>query len=180
MAGLHTVPAMAFPFNSRRNTMSAINRWLVGGLVIIAAVVGAERTATAQIVGRGAPRPVVRGTLKAVDVNGGMITVSYFEGRPAGGERASAIERSYPVSKNVEVIAGDDFGRRGIVAREAKLSDLTAGDSVTLTLSADQAVVEAIVAEGPLVRGTVKSVDTAKNSLTISGAAERRDSSAVE
>ena len=38
---------------------------------------------------------------------------------------------------------------------------------MTLYLSADQKTVEGVVAEGPIVRGTLKSVDAGKNTLTV-------------
>src|SRR5207249_11948916 len=69
---------------------------------------------------------------------------------------------------------GGGGGRRGGGAfKEAKLADLPAGTSVALTRSADQTTAEAVVAEGPMVRGVLKSVDAAKKTFTVTLGAGR-------
>lgn len=157
--------------------MSALNRGIVAWSFVVAVVMGLQGPATGQAPGRGAARPEVRGVVKSVDTAAGMITVSLSEGRAGGGERPAAGERSYPVAKNAEVVVGGSGSDRGsaFVAKEAKLSDLTPGVTVVLTLTADQAVVESIVAEGPVVRGLLKMVDAGKNTLTISVAGSSRE-----
>ncbi len=148
--------------------MSAFHRRIVAWVFVVAAVCAISCPASAQAIGRGAARPEVRGVVKSVDAAAGMITVSLSDGR-GGGERTAAVERSYPVAKTAEVVVGGGLGRGGYsVAKEAKLSDLTAGVTVTLTLTADQAVVDSVAAEGPVVRGVLKSIDASKNTLTIS------------
>ncbi len=160
--------------------MSAPNRRIVPWLFALATVVATQIPANGQAPGRGAARPEVRGVVKAVDATAGMITVTLFDGR-GGGDRTAAVERSYPVAKMVEVVVGGGIGRGGYsVAKEAKLSDLTVGVTVALTLTTDQAVVEGIVAEGPQVRGVLKTVDAGKNSLTISFPGSSREQSAEE
>ncbi len=160
--------------------MSALNRRLVAWTFVVAIVVGTADSASAQAPGRGAARPEVRGVVKSVDATAGMITVTLFDGR-GGRDRAAAVERSYPVAKTAEVVVGGGIVRGGYsVAKEAKLSDLTAGVTVALTLTADQAVVEGIVAEGPQVRGVLKIIDAGKNSLTISFPGSSREQSAEE
>jgi hypothetical protein len=59
------------------------------------------------------------------------------------------------------VAVGDSAGgrRAPLLFKEGKLSDLSPGVSVTLTLSADQTTVESLVAEGPVVRGLLQGVD---------------------
>ncbi|MFM9961378.1 MAG: hypothetical protein ACKV2Q_09140 [Planctomycetaceae bacterium] len=162
--------------------MSALNRGIVAWLLAVAVVVGTHGSASAQAPGRGAARPEVRGVVKSVDATAGMITVWLSDGRGGGGggggggERTAAVERSYPVSKTAEVVVGGGLGRGGFsAAKEAKLNDLTAGVTVILSLTADQAVVEGVVAEGPTVRGQLKAVDAGKNSLTISVAGASRE-----
>lgn len=151
--------------------MSINHRQVVGGLLVVAAVIGIARPTQSQ--DRGPARPEIRGVVKAIDVGGGSITVSFFEGRQA----TAPTEKSYPISKNVEVVVGNATGggRTAFVAKEGKLADLTAGAAVTLSLSSDQAVVEAIVAEGPQVRGVLKSVDAVKNTISVSLATATRD-----
>lgn len=156
--------------------MSARNHGIVAWSFIVAVVVGTHGSASAQAPGRGPVRPEVRGVVRSVDATAGMITVSLSDGRGGGGERAAAVERSYPVAKTAEVVVGGGLGRGGYsVAKEAKLSELSAGVIVILTLTADQAVVEGVVAEGPTVRGLLKSVDAGKNTLAISVAGSARE-----
>jgi hypothetical protein len=151
-------------FSLRRNTMSVSIRLAVGCLLVVAAIIGIARPVQSQI--RGPARPEIRGVVKAIDVGGGSITVSFFDGRQA----TAPTEKSYPISKNVEVVIGNSSGggRSAFVVKEGKLADLAAGAAVTLSLSSDQAVVESIAAEGPQVRGVLKSVDAVKNTISVS------------
>ncbi|MBI5757096.1 MAG: hypothetical protein HZA46_01110 [Planctomycetales bacterium] len=144
--------------------MSINHRQVVGCLLVVVVVIGIARPVQSQ--DRGPARPEIRGIVKAIDTAGGSITVSFFEGRQA----TSPTEKSYPISKNAEVVIGTslDGGRSAFVAKEGKLTDLVAGAAVTLSLSSDQAVVEGIVAEGPQVRGLLKAVDAVKNTISVS------------
>lgn len=156
--------------------MSALNRGIVACVFVVATVVRTGDSASVKAQVRPAARPEVRGVVKSVDATAGMISVVLAEGRTGGADRTDAVERSYPVAKTAEVVVGGGFGRGGYsVSKEAKLADLTAGDSVALTLTADQAVVEGIAAEGPIVRGVLKSVDAGKNTLTVSLAGSTRE-----
>lgn len=127
--------------------------------------------AVAQREGRPGPdgrmfRAEVRGVLRSVDASKSTITVMVFEARPNEGRRDPE-EKTFTIAKEAEigVHVGDGRGRGFL--REAKLSDLTPGVSVSLTLSMDQKQVDGITAEGPSVRGVVKSVDAANKSLTV-------------
>ena len=57
--------------------------------------------------------------------------------------------------------------------KEARLADLAAGTTVRLSLSADQKVVDNIIAEEPTLRGVLKTVDARKNTLVLSMQAGR-------
>ena len=156
--------------------MSARNRGVLAWSFVVAIVVGAQGPVSGQAPIRGVARPEVRGVVKSVDATAGMITVVLSEGRAGAAERTEAVERSYPVTKTAEVVVGGGAGRGSyFVAKEAKLADLTAGVIVVLTLTADQAVVETIVAEGPVVRGQLKAVDAGKSTLTVSVAGSTRE-----
>ena len=87
--------------------MSISNRRVVRCLLVVAAVIGIARPMQSQE--RGPARPEIRGIVKAIDVGGGSITVSFFEGRQA----TAPTEKSYPISKNVEVVIGNSIGRSG-------------------------------------------------------------------
>ncbi len=110
-------------------------------------------------------RAEIRAILKSIDVAKSTITVLVFEARPA--ERREPEEKTFAVAKDVEIGVSVGDGRGRGYFREAKFTDLTPGVSLSLSLSADQKTVEGITAEGPSVRGIVKSVDAANNSLTL-------------
>ena len=152
--------------------MSAIHRLIAGSLVVVAIVVATAGEASAQVDGRGAARTEVRGVVKSLDTAAGMITVSVFEGR----EQTAVRELTYPLAKDIEVVVGGGADRRvASTLKAAKLADLVPGVSVSLALSPDNAVVEAIVAEGPTVSGRLTGVDVTKNTITISAASASRD-----
>ena len=111
-------------------------------------------------------RAEVRGILRSIDTSKSTITVMVFESRPNEGRREPE-EKTFAVAKEAEVGVNVGDGRGRGFLREAKLGDLTPGVSVSLTLSMDQKVVEGITADGPSFRGTVKSVDSPNNTLTI-------------
>jgi hypothetical protein len=115
------------------------------------------------------PTPEVRGILKSVDADKGTITVSL-------NPREEGNEQSFTLAKTVEVGINTGLGRRGGVYHEAKLSELAPGALVLLQLSADQKVVECVLAEGPTVQGLIKSVDAGKGTITLTGGVSRGDS----
>lgn len=141
-------------------------RKILGLLLVVSGAIGMARHTDAQV--REPQRPEVRGVLKSVDAASNSITVSFGEGREP------ATEKSYPLAGHVEVLIGSGV-RGGFLPLfvEGKLADLASGVRVTLTLTDDQEKVQAVLAEGPFVRGYLKAVDSAKNTLTIALQAQR-------
>src|ERR1051325_6237589 len=113
--------------------------------------------------GRTAPTEV-RGIIKSADANSITITMG-------GGGESAPTEKTYAVAKDVEIAIGGGGFRSSGIAREGKIKDLITAVSVSLTLSADQKTVESILAEEPLMRGTLKAIDVKKRTLTVTGAA---------
>ncbi len=89
--------------------MKALHRWFVVVVVLLMSAIGIEQQTRGQGAGRVAARPEVRGVIKAIDVTAGMITVTLSGGRE-GAAAPQPNERSYPVSKEVEVVVGGGFG----------------------------------------------------------------------
>lgn len=110
---------------------------------------------------RSTASPEVRGVLKAVDPNKCTITIAVGDGRQ------EAVEKTFTVSKNAEVGVSTAGMSRRFAFREGKLADLAPGVHVSIALAADQKTAEAIMADGPMLRGVIKSVDGGKNSITI-------------
>jgi hypothetical protein len=113
--------------------------------------------------GREAPAEV-RGVVKSVA--GDAITLTFAD------RREPAVEKTFTLAKDVEVALAAAGGRGGLF-KEGKLTDLTEGVRVALSLSHDKKTVESIVAEGVTIRGILKAVDATKNSLTIAQAVSR-------
>ena len=148
--------------------MSAPRDGIAGWLLLTAVVIGMAEPTNAQI--REPQRPEVRGVVKSVDAGAGTITVSIGEGREP------TTDKTFTLSKNVEVVVGANLGRGGFsggLFKEGKLADLAAGVRITLALSADQQTVESALAEEPTVRGQLKAVDATRNTITISFPAGR-------
>ena len=110
-------------------------------------------------------RPELRGVVKSADAK--SITVAF-----GGGRETAPSEKTYALAKNLEVCVGS---RSGGIFKEIKLGEIPVGTSVALGVSADQKSVESIVAEEPIVRGTLKSVDAKKNTMTVSVFAGREE-----
>jgi hypothetical protein len=89
------------------------------------------------------------------------------------------MDRTFDLGKGVEILTGDSRNRRGVM-REAKLADLAMGALATVVLSADQKTAETVLAEGPTVTGTVKSVDAGQNTITLVTRPARGDEGAEE
>lgn len=160
--------------------MMTMKQKLAGAVLLLMALAGLRDNAHAQRDGgRGPARAEVRGILKSADAVKGTITVV-----GAGTRDAPAEEKTYTLAKNAEVAiasaASGGRGGRGGLAREGKLADLAPGATVSLTLSADAKTVDSILAEGPMVRGVLKSVDGPKNTLTIAMAPTRREEAGEE
>jgi hypothetical protein len=141
--------------------MSATRHGIAGCLLVAAAVIATAERAPGQFrdFGREPQRPEVRGVLKAADAAAGTVTIATGRGREA------TPDSTYAVAKDAEVVVGSGRGRG--LFHAVKLADLPAGTVVSLALSADQKTVEALVAEEPSVQGVLKSVDAAKNTLTV-------------
>jgi hypothetical protein len=106
--------------------------------------------------------PSVRGQIKAVDAGKKTITVT----TPPNRREEAGEERTYTLAPNAEV--GIDDGRGRLFSlKEAKLADLASGAPATLRLTVDQKHVLIVIAEGPIVHGTVKSLDAGKKQITI-------------
>src|SRR6266849_830399 len=124
--------------------MPAIQRSLVGCLLVGAAILGTEGQSNGQRDGRGSAPTEVRGVLKAIDAGKNTITLSMTQRR---GE-PPVENKTFTLTEDVEVAYGTT-GRGRAVYREGKLAELPAGAVLTLTLSADQKSVESILAEAP-------------------------------
>jgi hypothetical protein len=105
--------------------------------------------------------PVVRGIVKAVDAKKNTLTIGTPPQREQPGE-----EKTYAVSAEAEVAVDDGRGKRFSI-KEAALGDLAQGALVTAWLSIDGKQVQAVLAEGPLLFGTIKTIDPAKKTLTL-------------
>lgn len=134
--------------------------WCVAILSVTCCV---ARPATAQRPDRGAIPKEFRGTITAVDLNAQTITVS---GSIAGrGEPMPS--KTFHIAKNAEVAIGSATDRRQMF-KAGKLTDLVTGAQVQLSLTDDETTAESLVVQGPLVRGTVKSIDAGKKQITVS------------
>jgi hypothetical protein len=146
---------------------------LLVGFLAVAASIGLSTPAFAQ---RESFRPgsETRGIVKTIDATSITIVI------PAGRE-APPTEKSYAIAKEVEVCVGGGGGLRfGGIFKEAKVADVSPDLTVGLSLSADGKTVTSIVAEEPVVRGILKSVDAKKNTLSVTVAAGREASDEVK
>jgi hypothetical protein len=140
---------------------------LIGCLLAIGALIVVTGSAYAQ---REGPRPgqEVRGIVKKIDA--GAVTIA-----TGGGRETPPEEKTFALAKDVEVCVGGYGGgfRFSIAFKEAKLTDISPGAVVTLSLSADMKTATSIVADEPVVRGVLKSADAKKNTISVTLTAER-------
>ncbi len=108
----------------------------------------------------GLELPVVRAKIKEIDAEKKTLTLT------TGGRDGAADERSYAVATDAEIAVDDGRGKRFSI-REVKLGELARGAYVMAVLSIDKKQIHAVVAEGPSLSGTIKSVDLKKKALTI-------------
>jgi len=102
----------------------------------------------------------LHGIIRAIDPGKKTVTVSVSEGN----KKQPPVEKTFALTDDTKVLLpGEKKGDR----QEGKLADLATGDSVDLTLSADQKAVVTIGLHPPSAGGVVKSVDIAKNSITV-------------
>jgi hypothetical protein len=120
-----------------------------------------------EVIGIWAEGPSVKGTLKAVDTANNSVTVSVAlsKGEPEQ-------EKTFDVAKTAKLAILENIGKdfkgkdKGLVQPD-KLADLPIGAAVTVKLAADKKTVGRIQAEAQSILGTFKSVDAAKNTLTL-------------
>jgi RNA polymerase sigma factor (sigma-70 family) len=101
-------------------------------------------------------RTEVRGVVKAVDASQNTILVHL--------SKEFAGEKTFVLAGDAKVLLDDGTGDK-LGFQEGKLADLAEGVSITLRLSADQKVTRLWV-EGPIIQGTLKSVDAANHRIT--------------
>jgi hypothetical protein len=141
------------------------------GAALFAVAVALSCAGPSQGQERREQKPPVAGAFKSADAGSVTVTIT-GEGRGRDLPEAAAADKTYALAKNVEVVVGTSHvagaGRgAGVLFKEVKLTEVAAGVRVSLALAADNKTVESIVAEGPIVRGRLKAVDAAKNSVTI-------------
>lgn len=136
---------------------------------------GQEKSATAERRERGEVRRPgaqrdVRGVVEAVDAEKGTFDVN------VGFGRLEPAKRTFLLGKNTEIGINRGSGRfvRGAI-RTGKRTDLVPGVVVQLHLAPDEKTVEYLVAEGPMVHGTIKAVDAGNHTLTLTWSVPSRE-----
>jgi RNA polymerase sigma factor (sigma-70 family) len=107
--------------------------------------------------------PTIQGTLRSVDSANHRITatLALTKGEPAK-------DMTFDVAKNAKLFIDDgQVIDKTQPVKQPSLDDLPANAVVFLRLSVDRKVVGSIRAEGQSVTGLVKSVDGAKNTITV-------------
>jgi RNA polymerase sigma factor (sigma-70 family) len=104
--------------------------------------------------------PNFGGHVKAVDAAKNSLTLV----TPSRG--GDPEEKTLEVAPNAIIVLDDGKGRR-FSLKEGKLADVAVGAVAQVKLSADQKHVTSIRAEGAMVGGRVKSIDTKNNTITI-------------
>jgi hypothetical protein len=132
---------------------------LVSPTTVLAVALSASLVA-AQAPGRPTPPREVRGVVQSVDAKARTITAM------AGDGRSAPTEKKYTLAKDAEIAVSTGTQPR-VLYTEGKLDDLAAGSAVTLTLAdgSDDSVTS-VAANGPTLRGRLKSVDAAKKTIT--------------
>ncbi len=128
----------------------------------IGAVVNLKLSADQKVVSNiQAEGPEIQGIVKAVDGAQNTITVNVNDG-------TQAVDKTFRVlsTTSIAISDGRDTGKK--TSGSSKLTDLPVGAQVTLKLSPDQKSVLSVSARGESISGTVKAVDAARNSLTLS------------
>jgi RNA polymerase sigma factor (sigma-70 family) len=127
------------------------------------AVVYLKLSADRKVVGSiRAEGQTVTGLVKAVDGAKNTITITIStKGEPD-------VDRTCPAAKAAQVFIDDGKPKDKSKPADARgVTDVPRGARATLRLSVDGLSVVAIAAEGASIHGTVKAVDTAKNTLTL-------------
>ena len=82
--------------------------------------------------------------------------------------------KTFAVAQDARVFLDDGSGGK-LGFTEGKLADLTSGLTVTVRLARDGNTVLRVWAEGPVVRGVLKSVDAGKRTLTVTYTEKKGD-----
>jgi small nuclear ribonucleoprotein (snRNP)-like protein len=96
--------------------------------------------------------PTAAGALQSVDAAKNTITIT------VNNRQTGKTEKTFDMVKDITVVQD---------GKAAKLSDLKPGGHVTLKLSADQKTVVGVTSAGATIQGPLKSVDAAKNTVTL-------------
>ena len=110
-----------------------------------------------SVLSLGAEGASISGTVKALDADKRKITIALGGKKGDNGE-----EKTFDLSADVTVRMLDDKA-----GRDAKLSDVPLTANVHLKLAVDQKTVRSLDVSGRAVSGTVKSVDAASGSVTL-------------
>jgi hypothetical protein len=97
------------------------------------------------------------GTVTAVDRERRTVTLRTGKHAPE--------PQTFDLTADIQVLLDDGSGDK-LGFRDGKLSDLAAGDAVTLRLGEDRKV-SRIWVEGPIIQGSLKAVDPATGSITV-------------
>lgn len=98
------------------------------------------------------------GAIKAVDQERHSLTVERKDKNGPG-------EQTLAVGENTKVTFAGGKTKKDV--QEGRLADLTPGTPVTLQLSVDRKIITAIAIQGLTVHGSLKQVDNAKRSITV-------------
>jgi RNA polymerase sigma factor (sigma-70 family) len=104
--------------------------------------------------------PSLAGVVSAVDADKGALSLRVQED-PA---RKETTEKKFDLARDAKVLLEHGLLKE---TKEGKLADLTPGTPVTVRLSVDRKTVVAVQVRGGTVHGGVKSVDGARNTLTV-------------
>jgi small nuclear ribonucleoprotein (snRNP)-like protein len=104
--------------------------------------------------------PSVAGVVRAVDAGKHTLTLAV----PLKQTKQTE-DRTFPLARDVQVALEDAPAKKPPAA--GKLADLTEGTPVVVLLAEDGRTITAVRARGPSLRGAVKAVDAAANTLTV-------------
>jgi RNA polymerase sigma factor (sigma-70 family) len=106
-----------------------------------------------------ADAPLLGGIIKAVDLKQKTLTLAI-----PNKEKKETTDRTFTFAADFKVLLASD---KKEAPAAGKLDDLSEGASAHLKLSADQKTVVEAVLQAPSLRGVVKAIDPAKNTLTV-------------
>ena len=112
-----------------------------------------------QVVEVHASGPGVQGMVKSVDAASNAITIS-FKGKDG------PTDQTLHIVKGAKVLLSDGL-TKGTAPKEGSLSDISEGTPVSIRQSVDRKLALQIDVHGKSVHGTLKSLDTGSNTLTV-------------